>query len=127
MRPKGRSSAVFAQQRHIKELFHRPRLLQVPATKTDHVIDELEPNTNCEIRLSAVNNYGRGEHTESLVVCTGTPFKRPLVEEAPVIMDITNEVTSLPALGSNFMSLLSRGGRFTIPVPKTNLDKFRSE
>uniref|UniRef100_A0A914ZQD0 Titin n=1 Tax=Parascaris univalens TaxID=6257 RepID=A0A914ZQD0_PARUN len=76
-----------------RRTFHA--VAQISASRTDHVIEGLESNTNYEIRLSAINKYGSGEYSGPIAVCTGTPFMRPVVVQAPAITCINSEGCTL--------------------------------
>ncbi|VDM43005.1 unnamed protein product, partial [Toxocara canis] len=72
-----------------RRAFHT--VAKISTAKTEHVIEELEANTSYEIRLSAINKYGVGEFTEPIEACTGTPFQKPVIENAPTLVDITDK------------------------------------
>lgn len=66
--------------------------LQVSGTETECFIDELQMSTGYVVRIAAQNKYGVGDFAECPEFLTATPFKAPIVEEPPVISNVTEKV-----------------------------------
>ena len=58
-------------------------------------IDDLAMDTEYIVRVAAINKYGTGEFTESEPIQTGTPYNKPTVTEAPLVVDIDESSVTL--------------------------------
>lgn len=67
--------------------------MQVSNTMESFTVPDLEADTAYTIRIAAVNKYGTGDFAEIPEVSTSSKFTKPTVKEAPILTEITEEVT----------------------------------
>ncbi|WKY09398.1 hypothetical protein Q1695_002061 [Nippostrongylus brasiliensis] len=65
------------------------KVVQVSGASTSYVVEDLENSSSYVFRVTAVNKFGAGEPVETPVVVTGSSIRAPIIEQQPVICDIT--------------------------------------
>lgn len=74
-----------------RRVFHR--VGQVSGHKKDIFVEELDYETTYVFRVAAINRFGVGEFSDSLVeVSTGIPYVAPAMSEPPSVSQISDKV-----------------------------------